>query len=139
MRRPSRLWRTLRGVGKAKDDMCNRGEKMHCGSMSLVGWSDAANGGQSTDGKCRLGRVIGLMPSSSAGPSHVLRRTSKFNRKLVDSTLGGEVYALSEMVDPTSSWRDSYGPFEGLSPGIAGLEDCGSLFTNLKRIFFQRI
>ena len=29
---PSRPSRTLGGAGKAKDDLCNRGEKMYCGS-----------------------------------------------------------------------------------------------------------
>ena len=39
-----RLWKTLGACGKAKDDLCNRREKAHCGSMSFVGWSVAASG-----------------------------------------------------------------------------------------------
>ena len=64
--------------------------------MTLVGWSDAAYGDQSTEGKCRLGFVIGLMSSTLKGPFRILQRTYKFSRKMVKSSLGGEVFALSE-------------------------------------------
>ena len=36
------------------------------------------------------------------------------------------------MVDHMTLLRDIYGPFEGLNPGMAGLEDCESLFTYVK-------
>ena len=85
---PPRPWRALGGGGKAKDGLCHRGEGAHCGSMSLVGWSDSAirfnvygsmvrclwfnvygsmvrclwfdvYGDQLAEGKCRLGYAIG--------------------------------------------------------------------------------
>ena len=60
----SHPWETL-GLGdRAQQDMRHRREKAHCGSMSLARWSDAAYGGQSAGGKCRLGYVIGLIPST---------------------------------------------------------------------------
>ena len=34
----------LGGGGKATDDLRYRGERAHCGSMSLVGWAEAACG-----------------------------------------------------------------------------------------------
>ena len=71
---------------------------MRSGSMSLGGWSDAAYGGQSTGGECRLGYVIGLASSTLSGPRYISQWTSKFNRKLEGSSPGSEVRALSEMV-----------------------------------------
>ena len=41
---PSRSWKTLGGGGRKTDGREKRGEMAHCGSMSLVGWSDAAFG-----------------------------------------------------------------------------------------------
>ena len=109
-----------------------RGERLHKGTLTLVGWSDAAYGKLSEDGRCRLGYIIGLMSSSLSGPCHVLRWTSKFTRKLVRSSLGGEAYAFSEMVDHMALIREFYTPFVGLSPGMVGLEDCESLFSHLR-------
>ena len=109
-----------------------RGERLHKGTLTLVGWSDAAYGKLSEDGRCRLGYIIGLMSSSLSGPCHVLQWTSKFTRKLVKSSLGGEVYAFSEMVDHMALIREFYTPFVGLSPGMVGLEDCESLFSHLR-------
>ena len=100
--------------------------------MTLVGWSDAAYGRLSEEGKCRLGYMIGLMSSSLSGPCHVLQWTSKFTRKLVKSSLGGEVYAFSEMADHMALIREFYAPFVGSSPGTVGLEDCESLFNHLR-------
>ena len=52
---------------QAKDELRNRVEKLLCGATSLVGWSNAAPGYWSTEGKCRLGYVIGLTSSSLTG------------------------------------------------------------------------
>ena len=41
----SRPWGTIGGGGAVTDDLCDR-EKAHSGSMSLDGWSDAADGDQ---------------------------------------------------------------------------------------------
>ena len=46
----SRPWKTPGGGGKAKVDLCNRGEGAHAGRMSLVGWSDAALGASRQNG-----------------------------------------------------------------------------------------
>ena len=86
---PSRPVGALDFAGKVTDDMRNRGETAQCGTASLVAWSDAAFGDQLTEGKCRLGYVFGLMPSSLTAPRQILLRTSKFTRKLVGSGLGG--------------------------------------------------
>ena len=71
---------------------------MHCGSTSLVGTSDAAYGGLSAERKCRLEYVIGLMLPTLSGRRRILQRPSKISRKLVKSQLGGDVYALSDLV-----------------------------------------
>ena len=101
--------------------------------MALAGWSDAAYGNTTCMGKCRLGYVIGVMSSNLSGPCHIIQWTSKFTRKLVKSSLGGEVYAFSEMLGHMSMLREFYGHFAGSNPGLIGLEDCESLFTHLKK------
>ena len=70
------------------------------------------------------------MSSPLSGPCHVLQWTSKFTRKLVESSLGGEVYAFSEMIDHMALLREFYAPFSRMSPGLVGTEDCESLFTH---------
>ena len=96
--------------------------------MSPVGWSDAACGDLSQNGKCRLGYLIGSMSSSLTGPCHVLQWTSKFTRKLVKSSLGGEVYAFSEMIDHMALLMEFYAPFSHISPGLVEVEACERLF-----------
>ena len=107
---PPRLWKTPGSVGQIRADLRNRSEKVHCSSTSLVGRFDAAYGDQSTEGECRLGHVIGLMSSPLSGLGQNLQWISKFARKLVISSLGGEVYALSAMVDRMLLLKDFYGP-----------------------------
>ena len=101
--------------------------------MTLAGWSDAAYGTTTRMGKCRLGYLIGVTSTNLCGPCHIIQWTSKFTRKLVESSLGGEVYAFSETLDHMSMLRKFYGHFSGLSPGLAGLEDCENLFTRRKK------
>ena len=107
-----------------------RGEKLQCGAMFLVSWSDAVSGGQSPEGKSRLGYVIGLMSSTLKGPRHILQWTSKLTRKLATRSPGGEVYSCSEIADHISPLREFYEPFAVMSPGMIGLEDFESLFTH---------
>ena len=95
--------------------------------MTMVGWSDAAYRDQPTEGKYRLGYVIGLMSSTWEGPRHILQWTSKLTRKIAKSSSGGEVYALNEMPDHMLVYKNCYGPFEGMNPGVVGLEDCERL------------
>ena len=42
------------------------------------------------------------------------------------------MYAFSEMLDHMSTFRELYGFFSGLYPGMVGPKDCGSLFTHLE-------
>ena len=103
-----------------------------CGAMSLAGRPDAAYRDSSREGRRRLGYVIGLMSPSPSGPCHILQRTSKFTRRLVKSSLGGRVYALSEMVGDITLLREFYPPFLDISPGMVGMETWESPFTHLK-------
>ena len=100
--------------------------------MTLVGWSDAAYRNQSTEGKCRLGYVIGSTSSTLKGLCHISQRATKFTRKMVESSLGGEVYALSEMGDHMLLLQGFRWAFEGIKPGAAGPGDCESLSTHSK-------
>ena len=100
--------------------------------MSLVWWSDAALGYQSTGGRRRLGCAIGQTSSALTAIRHSAQWKSKFTRELVKSSLVGEVYALSEMVDHTSPLWSFFRPCESLDPGIAGMGDCEGLFTYSK-------
>ena len=129
---PSHPWKALGWGDKVKVALRKRGGRVHGGSMTLVGWPDAAYGGQWAEGTCRLGYVIGLMSSTLKGPCRISRRQFKFVRKMVGISLGGEVYALSEMAGHMLLLKDFRGPSAGLNPGVAGLEDCGSLGTHLK-------
>ena len=79
-------------LGIEKLEYRARSEKVHCGPMTPAGWSGAAGGDQTREGRCRPGYVIGRLPSSATcfllrGPSHLLRRPPEFNRKLVESRL----------------------------------------------------
>ena len=65
-----------------------------------------------------------MTSASLTGPRRILQRPSKFTRELVRSSLGGEVHALSEMVDQMAPKRDFYEPFQVLVRGMVGLEDC---------------
>ena len=82
-------------------------------TTTLAGWSEDAYGNQSAVRKCRLGYVSGLMPCTAleiSGPRHVPRRPSKFTREMVESGLGGELYAIGEVVDHASLPRGFRGP-----------------------------
>ena len=80
-----------------------------------------------------MGYVIDLTSSNLCGPCHIIHRTSKLTRKLVNSYLGGEVYAFSEMSDLMFMLRGFYGHFADLYSGTAGPEDCESLFAHHKK------
>ena len=49
------------------------------------------------------------------------------------SSLGGEVYAIGETKDRMLLLKDFYGPFEGMSPGAMGSENCEGFRTHLKK------
>ena len=96
-----------------------RREGARDGAITLVGWPDAAS-----CNRCQLRYVIGLISSSLSSPRRILQRTSKFNRKLAESSLGGEVYAFSEMADHVAPLRESPSPFvDGGAGGLRKLVD----------------
>ena len=103
---PSRLILGRGRVGMSTDEREPGGGRIHCGTMSPVRRSDAANGGKSAGGICRLDYGIGLTLSTLNRPCHVLQWASKSTSALVKSDLGGEVYALSEMVGHMSLKRE---------------------------------
>ena len=78
-----------------------------------------------------MGYDSGLTFSPMTGPPHVLRRASKFTRRLVESSRGGDVYALSETADHMSLLRDFVAPLGGLNPVMMGLEKCESLLAHV--------
>ena len=47
------------------------------------------------------------------------------------SSLGGEVFAFSEMLDHATSLQELFTPFVDAPPGMVALEDCESLFADL--------
>ena len=102
---------------------CDKAER-HRRTMTLVGWSDADYKGQSTDGKCRLGCVLGLMSSTLKGLCRILQWTSTFTREMVKSSLRGEVRTHTGMAGHMLLLQEYYEPFDGLNPGAVGLEDC---------------
>ena len=61
---PSHPWKALGRSDAAGKVLREERGRVHCGSMTLAGCSDAAHGDQSTGGKCRLGYVIGLLSST---------------------------------------------------------------------------
>ena len=69
---------------------------------------------------------------SFAGPCHLVRRSLKFTRKLVERISGGEDHALSEMIGRVALLRAFCSPFVDLSPGMVSLDDCDSLRTRSK-------
>ena len=77
---PPHPCKTLGRSDRAEQGVRKRGGRVHCGSMSLVGWSDAAYGNQSTEETCHLGYVIGLMSPNLKGPCHSSQWTSKFTQ-----------------------------------------------------------
>ena len=83
---------------------------------------------QSAERKCRLACVIGFTSSTLPGPCHFSQWKSKFTRKLVKSSCGGEVYELSERVDYMLLSEDFSGHSAGLDPATVGPEDLKSAY-----------
>ena len=96
--------------------------------MTLAGWPDAAHGDQNGEGAADwASRLV-----AARGPRRLVQRSCRYARKLEQSSLGGEVYAASEVMDHVAMLRRSYDPLVGLSPGEAGRGDCESFLTRLK-------
>ena len=109
---PSHPWKTLGSGGRFEGVLRKRGERVHGGSMTIVGGSGAAYGDQWAEGKCRAGYVIGLFSR------RILQWASKFTREMKRSSLGGDFFSLGEMVDHAPSFGDLFRPFEGMSSGV---------------------
>ena len=102
--------------------------KVLCGAMSLAGRSDRVHG----DHWRRPGFAIGFLPSTVHAPCRVLQWSSKFTRKMVKSSLGGQVYAFSEMADRAALLRDFFNSSVDLQPRMVGLEGCEGPFAHLE-------
>ena len=94
---PAGLAKPVKCAPLPLDYVWGRSRPIHEGTMMLVGWSEAAFGPRGQDGRRRLGNIIGLMSSTLTGSVHLLPWTSKFNRKRVKSSQGGDIFALCEM------------------------------------------
>ena len=75
--------------GDADGGMRASGEKVHCGTTTLAGWSDAADGEQTAEGRRRLGQMIGRVSSTHQGPRHLFQWATKIPKKMVKRSLGG--------------------------------------------------
>ena len=62
-------------------------------------------------------------------PRDLLQWSSKFTRILAKTSVGGDVYASSELMDHVALLRELYASFADLSPGLVGLEVRESLFA----------
>ena len=80
----------------------------------------------------RLGHAIVLPPTLEV-PRHILRWVAEFTRKLVKSSLGGEVYAFRGMVEHMSLLREFNANFADLAPGAIGFEDREGLYRREAR------
>ena len=66
-------------------------------------------------------------------PTFVGRAIRSNGRRMGMSSMGGEVYAFSEMLGRMSILRGFYGHFTDLYSGMLGMEACESLFTHFKK------
>ena len=103
---------------------------VHEDTTLLVGRSAAAFGTHAQDARCRLGDIIG--PMSSTGPVHILQWTSKFTRRHVKSSIGGEIFAPSEMWGCMEMIREFYIALGHEKLGSYGPIDCESLLPHLR-------
>ena len=67
----------------------------HVGTLTPAGWLDPAYGDHPKKGRCRLGSLVSTLPSPLRSPRRVLRRSSKFTRKTVKSSRGGEGFTCT--------------------------------------------
>ena len=103
--------------------MRDRGEKVKCGAMTLAGWSVAVCGGQTKEGCCRLGFALGTTSPTIRGPRHLIQWPPQVCRET-----GGEQPRRGGLCVQRRA-----GPHGlDLPPGLAGPEDCDSLFTHLQ-------
>ena len=63
--------------------------KLRITHMRMVGWSGADNGDPCGNGKCRLGYMFGLLPTSLKDPYHLIHWSPRLTRRAVGSSLWG--------------------------------------------------
>ena len=124
--------RPVRRPLSCPDDGWGRPRPIHEGTMILSFWSDAAFGTHLQDGRCRLGYIIALMSSTLTGSAHIPQWPSKFTRKYVKSSLGGEIFALSDMRDHAEMIREFFTALGHEKIRSYGLIDCESLLPHLR-------
>ena len=100
-------------------------------TLTLDGRSDAADGGQTREGRRLAGYIYALLASSPRGPVHVIHWSSRFTRRTVKGSLGRALYAFCGMVDHMELSRESFTPSWDAAAGTVGLEDCGGVFPHL--------
>ena len=75
-----------------------------------------------------MGYLIGLPPSSHQGARHILQWPPRFSRETARGSLGGGVYAYSEMAGHMEIFREPPTPFAGLGPGVGVRRAAGVFF-----------
>ena len=95
--------------------------KVHRGTATLTGWSDAVFRGQTEEGRYRLACAIGLLHSSRHGPGHLPRRSSKLTPKLVRGILVGDGRAYNGMMGRVTLLLEFYVPLVDVSLVMVGL------------------
>ena len=76
--------------------------------------------------------MFGLAPSSFQGPCHLLHSSSRFGRRTVSRSLGGEICSFSEFVYHMGLvFLNFFGRFCDRPPAFVGVGGCGSLFPHL--------
>ena len=75
-----------------------------------MGPPDAAYEDQLAGGKCRLGYVAGWTSSTLQGTRRISQRAPNLVWETANSSIGGEVYALSGMADHALLLGDFLGP-----------------------------
>ena len=101
-------------------------EKLH-----LCAFTDCAVGG--VDGKSRAGVVIALTDGFPQGSYHVLTWGSKIIRRVMHSSLAGEVLAICEWANLVTLMRDAFGLIYDSPLAANILTDCESLFSHLRK------
>ena len=72
-------------------------------------------------------------PSTLMGLAHILQWASKFTRKHVKSSLGGEIFARSEMWDHVGTIREFHMALRLEKIRSYGMIDCESLLSHLRK------
>ena len=80
-------------------------------TLTLAAWSDTAYSGKGRESPCSLGLRTAFLPSSLGGTRRVFHGSSRFTRRTLTGSIGGEVCAFSEMVDHAGTSMEFPPPF----------------------------